>query len=108
MRHLANAGHVNISAAVTEAGAGATKNAPILQIAPAIHVGTDQAVFQNPRAVNIGVNQMCFIMAPAIILAIPGFATKEAAGRVPARLLSVFKGGLGVIRAVYLLIHITA
>ena len=77
--------HVNINVAVTGAGADVTKSAQTLQIVPAIHVGTAQNVFQSLPVPNIGENQMCFITAPAIILVMPGFATKEAGGVVPAR-----------------------
>ena len=85
MRLRGFAVHVNINAAVTETGADATKNAPTLQIVPAAHAGTAQSVWINLPVLNIGENQMCFITASAIILAIPGFATKEAGGVAPAR-----------------------
>lgn len=74
-----------MNVAATEAGADVTRHVRILQIVLAIHVGTAQAVFLSRPAVNIGANQMCFITAPAIILVLPGFATKVADGRVPAR-----------------------
>lgn len=85
MRLRGLAVHVNINVAVTGAGADVTKSAQTLQIVPAIHVGTAQNVFQSLPVPNIGENQMCFITAPAIILVMPGFATKEAGGVVPAR-----------------------
>lgn len=78
---------VNMNVAAMEAGADATKRARILQIVPAIPVGTVQAVFLSRPAASIGANTMFFITALAIILAILGFAIKVADGRVPVRLL---------------------
>ena len=81
------AGPANMNVAAMEAGADATKRARILQIVPAVHVGTVQAVFLSRPAASIGANTMFFITALAIILAILGFAIKVADGRVPVRLL---------------------